>query len=294
MTQKEESTEARDVTPHTNASSRRKSSRRCPVPTTVRNWLIVVAIIAAVIYGVRVAQKNGGVSKAMQNAQVALSGLPTTVDEVNGMNPKQWGYAVGSALGQQNLPAYKTAPGVQEGMIDVGMVVRGFRDAITETSSPLMSEDMVRAVLEKRMEVEQKKAEERAQKNKEAGEKFLAEYKKKDGVKELENGVLYRVLATGTGPIIGTQDVKLHYRGTLIDGTEFDSSRRDGNTEPVVMSAKMTIPGFATALKAMRIGDQWEIVVPADQAYGEQGVPPAGIEPNSVLIFEVEAVELGK
>jgi len=121
--------------------------------------------------------------------------------------------------------------------------------------------------------------------NKEAGEKFLAKTKKEEGVKELQNGVLYKVIKEGNGETPkDTSRVKVHYEGRTIDGTVFDSSYK--RNEPAQLRANQVIKGFTEALTNMPVGSVWEIYIPQDQAYAER---EAGqIKPFSALIFKVE------
>ncbi|MEY2466079.1 MAG: FKBP-type peptidyl-prolyl cis-trans isomerase FklB [Verrucomicrobiota bacterium] len=125
------------------------------------------------------------------------------------------------------------------------------------------------------------------------GEAFLAANKKKDGVKVhavmgtdgTNTEIQYKILSEGTGPVPGSNDtVTVNYRGTLIDGTEFDSSAKRG--QPAQFPVKGIIRGWSEALKLMKIGSKWQLFIPASLAYGDRGTP--GIEPGSTLVFEVE------
>lgn len=135
----------------------------------------------------------------------------------------------------------------------------------------------------------QKMAMVRAEENAEKGRKFLEENAKKSGVDTLSNGIQYKVIKQGDGAKPAETDVvKVHYKGTLIDGTEFDSSIKRG--EPAQFQLNRVIPGWTTALKEMPVGSKWEIFIPADQAYGPRGGGPIG--PNETLIFEVELLDI--
>ena len=124
--------------------------------------------------------------------------------------------------------------------------------------------------------------------NKEAGEKFLKENAKKEGVKTLDNGIQYKVLTEGTGAIpADTSLVKVNYEGRLIDGTVFDSSYKRG--EPAIFRANQVIKGWTEALCHMPAGSVWEVYIPQDQAYGER--EQGDIKPFSALIFKIELVE---
>ena len=137
---------------------------------------------------------------------------------------------------------------------------------------------------------------ERFGENKAAGEKFLEENKAKEGVVTTESGLQYKVITAGKGKVPASNDkVKVHYKGTLIDGTEFDSSYsrkdKDGNPQPTSFRANQVIKGWTEALTMMPVGSKWELYIPQDLAYGsrEQG---GVIKPFSTLIFEVELVEI--
>jgi len=128
-----------------------------------------------------------------------------------------------------------------------------------------------------------------ARENAEKGKKFLEENAKKAGIDTLANGIQYRIIKKGEGQKpAATDKVKVHYKGTLIDGTEFDSSIKRG--EPAEFRLNQVIPGWTTALQAMPVGSKWEIFIPSDQAYGPRGGGPIG--PNETLIFEVELLDI--
>lgn len=127
--------------------------------------------------------------------------------------------------------------------------------------------------------------------NKEAGEKFLAENKTKEGVQTTESGLQYKVITEGKGEIPANDSrVKVNYKGTLIDGTEFDSSYK--NNEPSTFRANQVIKGWTEALTMMPVGSKWELYIPQDLAYGSKD--QGQIKPFSTLIFEVELVDIEK
>ena len=130
------------------------------------------------------------------------------------------------------------------------------------------------------------------------GEKFLAENKAKEGVVTTESGLQYKILTKGTGEIpADTSYVQVNYKGTLIDGTEFDSSYKrkdkDGKSQPATFRANQVIKGWTEALTMMPVGSKWELYIPYDLAYGSRATG-ADIKPFSTLIFEVELVGIGK
>ncbi len=124
------------------------------------------------------------------------------------------------------------------------------------------------------------------------GEAFLAANAKKDGVITTASGLEYKVIKSGTGASPKLDDkVKVHYHGTLIDGTVFDSSVQRG--EPIVFPVGAVIPGWVEALQLMKVGEKWQLFIPAKLAYGDQSPSPL-IPANSVLIFEVELLDIEK
>ena len=138
---------------------------------------------------------------------------------------------------------------------------------------------------------------ERFGENKAAGEKFLEENKAKEGVVTTESGLQYKVITEGKGQVpTSTDRVKVHYKGTLIDGTEFDSSYsrkdKDGNPQPSTFRANLVIKGGTEALTMMPIGSKWELYIPQELAYGSQDT--GTIPPFSTLIFEVELLSIEK
>jgi FKBP-type peptidyl-prolyl cis-trans isomerase FklB len=128
--------------------------------------------------------------------------------------------------------------------------------------------------------------------NLKAGEAFLAENAKKPGVKTTAGGLQYKILKEGDGPTPkATDTVKVNYKGTLIDGTVFDSSYDRG--EPVTFPVNGVIPGWTEALQMMKVGSKWQLFIPANLAYGEHSPSPK-IGPNSTLIFDVELLDIEK
>lgn len=122
-----------------------------------------------------------------------------------------------------------------------------------------------------------------------SGQAFMEEKLKEEGVVKTESGLAYKVLTEGTGPIPKAEDsVVAHYKGTLLDGTEFDSSYKRGN--PATFGVTNLIPGWVEALQIMPAGSKWELYIPAELAYGENG--NQGIPPNSTLVFELELIEI--
>lgn len=168
--------------------------------------------------------------------------------------------------------------------------IAGFIDGYNEKKD-IFSPEEAGAYVDKTMqEIQTENLEKKFGDNKAAGEKFLAENKKKEGVVTLPSGVQYKVITEGKGEKpAATSKVKVNYKGTLIDGTEFDSSY--SRNEPATFRVNGVIPGWTEALQLMPVGSKWEIYIPQEQAYGAH--PQGGvIKPFSALIFEVELVSI--
>ncbi len=177
--------------------------------------------------------------------------------------------------------------------VDPDLLLKGVKDTLSGGKT-LLSEEEYRATLAALQNDLMKKQAEAAKKiagkNKEEGEAFLAGNKKKDGVVSLPSGLQYKVVKAGDGKSPTAKDtVETHYRGTLIDGTEFDSSYKRGQTATFPVGG--VIPGWTEALQKMKVGDKWQLFVPSNLAYGERGAG-AQIGPNAALIFEVELIAI--
>jgi FKBP-type peptidyl-prolyl cis-trans isomerase FklB len=177
--------------------------------------------------------------------------------------------------------------------IDPDILTRGIKDAISGGKS-LMTEQEIQetmATFQKEMTAKQEELTKKlGEKNKKEGEAFLAENKKKEDVKTLPSGLQYKVIKAGTGKKPKINDtVTTHYRGTLIDGTEFDSSYRRG--QPVSFPVAGVIPGWTEALQLMVEGAKWQLFIPPNLAYGERGMGGV-IGPNATLIFEIELISI--
>lgn len=191
-------------------------------------------------------------------------------------------YAVGQQIGKSIRDQ-----GIE---LEPAVLSKSITEALAGKESRFTPEEM-QAILTQLQDTMQKAMVEKGNKNKEAGDKFLAENKKKSGVKTTASGLQYKEVTAGKGdaPKEDAQ-VKVHYKGTLLDGTEFDSSYK--RNEPAVFPVTGVIPGWTEALKMMKPGAKWELAIPSDLAYGPRGRP--GIPPNSVLQFTVELVEVLK
>src|SRR6476660_2090500 len=171
--------------------------------------------------------------------------------------------------------------------INPDILAAGIKDSIA--GKPLLTQDQVKDVMaqfEKDMEQKQKQA---GEKNKADGAKFLEENKKKPGVKTTASGLQYKAEKEGTGVQPKATDmVTVNYRGTLIDGTEFDSSYKRG--QPATFPVNGVIKGWTEALQLMKVGSKYQLWIPSNLAYGERSVSPE-LGPNATLIFEVELMD---
>ncbi len=236
--------------------------------------LVLSALVVAAVFVVAERAAGQGDSEEAQITGFAPHAeFETDMDKVS--------YAIGLDIGT-NLKLQKLNLNPQ-------ILSRGIADAIAGRE-PLLSEEEMMAVM-RQFEMEymaQREAEmaEMAVENLAEAEEFLGQNRANVGVETTESGLQYIVIREGTGPTPTAQDVvRVHYTGTLIDGTEFDSSYRAD--EPAQFMVGGIIPGWQEALQKMKVGAKWRLFIPPDLAYGEQGVPSV-IEPNSLLIFEVE------
>lgn len=172
-------------------------------------------------------------------------------------------------------------------------LARGVADALSGGELLLTEKEMFDTMTAFRQEMQAKQAsvaKDREDKRKTEGEKFLAQNSRKEGVTVLPSGLQYKVIVEGNGAMPKARDtVSVHYRGSLIDGTEFDSSH--GRGEPASFPVNRVIAGWTEALQLMKTGSKWELYIPSGLAYGERGAGGV-IGPNATLIFEVELLEI--
>jgi FKBP-type peptidyl-prolyl cis-trans isomerase len=192
-------------------------------------------------------------------------------------------YAIGMEMGK----------GVKAQGIDVdpSILAQGLKDAISGGKTLLSDDELKQIITGLQQEVRQKQMqvqEAAAAENKTKGDAFMAENAKKDGIVALPDGLQYKVMTTGQGKKPAETDTVLcNYKGTFLDGTEFDSSTKAG--KPVPFEVKNVIPGFKEVLQLMPVGSKWQVFIPSKLAYGERGAGNV-IGPNATLIFEIELV----
>jgi FKBP-type peptidyl-prolyl cis-trans isomerase len=177
--------------------------------------------------------------------------------------------------------------------VDSNLISKGLKDAISGGKTRLTQEEAQAVLTEVQNEVrkqQQEKAQQAGVANKTEGDAFLAANKSKEGVVTLPSGLQYKILTPGTGPKPTASDsVKCNYRGTLINGTEFDSSYKRG--QPATFAVGQVIKAWTEALQLMPVGSKWQLFVPSSLAYGERGAG-GEIGPNATLIFEVELLSI--
>jgi len=191
------------------------------------------------------------------------------------------GMNLGTSLRKQSVP------------VDPNILARGLKDSLAGGKTALTEDQAQATLMEVQTEMRKKQQEQMrvaGEASKKEGAAFLAANKSKDGVITLPSGLQYKILTQGTGPKPTASDsVVCNYRGTLINGTEFDSSYKRG--EPATFPVSGVIKGWTEALQLMPVGSKWQLFVPSDLAYGERSPSPE-IGPDSTLIFEVELLSI--
>ncbi|MGD2122196.1 MAG: FKBP-type peptidyl-prolyl cis-trans isomerase [Gemmatimonadota bacterium] len=205
---------------------------------------------------------------------------PATLDTED----QKGSYVVGLQVGSQLAPS--------QGFFDMDAFLAGLRDGMAESEPALPQEELQPAFTafnQKIMTETTRLRAEAAEENALAGAEFLQENATKEGVTVTESGLQYEVLSEGDGPTPGPDDqVRIHYKGTLIDGTQFDSSYDRG--EPTDFGVSGVIRGFSEGLQLMPVGSHYRFYIPSEIGYGSAG--QGQIEPNATLIFEVELLEI--
>jgi FKBP-type peptidyl-prolyl cis-trans isomerase len=239
------------------------------------------AVAAAALAGAALAAGDPGATagSAPESRPQPASAAPALATEKDRIS-----YAVGAQTGR----ALRTADGAE---VDLEALVRGLKDGL-EGARLQIPERQVSELLGKfQQTLRQKMAASRARaiaENRVKAERFLAENRGKDGVVTLASGLQYRILSTGSGPMPRESDVvTVNYRGTLLNGTEFDASPPG---QPARLAVGALIAGWKEALKLMPVGSHWQLFIPPNLAYGERGVG-GDIGPNEALVFDVELLD---
>jgi FKBP-type peptidyl-prolyl cis-trans isomerase len=232
------------------------------------------------------AAKSGQTPGAKAGQGTTAAKKPATAAAPLTTQKQKASYAVGANIGR----------GLHRDGVDVdpAIVARGLRDALAGAKLQLTDEEMKAALTTLTAEMKKKQDAETAavsEANKKEGETFLAANKSKEGVTTLPDGLQYKILTPGNGPKpTPTDTVVANYKGTLINGTEFDSSYKRG--QPVTFPVGQVIKGWTEVLQLMPVGSKWEVYIPSDLAYGPQGPGRGPIGPNETLIFEIELVSI--
>jgi FKBP-type peptidyl-prolyl cis-trans isomerase len=218
---------------------------------------------------------------AKRPASTAKTAAPLTLKTSRDKFSYALGMKMGANLHRQAVP------------VDPNILARGLKDSLAGSKTLLTDEEAQAAIVEVQNDL-RKKQQEKMQvegaANKKEGESFLAANKGKEGVVALPSGLQYKILKEGTGPKpTATDSVVCNYRGTLINGTEFDSSYKRG--QPATFPVTGVIKGWTEALQLMPVGSKWQLFIPSDLAYGERGPAPE-IGSNATLIFEVELLSI--
>jgi FKBP-type peptidyl-prolyl cis-trans isomerase FklB len=218
---------------------------------------------------------------AKKPATAAKTAAPLTLKTQKEKFSYALGMKMGANLHKQSVP------------VDAAIFSRGMRDGLTGGKTLLTDEEAQAAITAVQKEFQQKqqeKMQQAAESNKKEGQDFLAANKGKPGVVTLPSGLQYKVEKEGTGPKPTASDsVVCNYRGTLINGTEFDSSYKRG--QPATFPVSGVIKGWTEALQLMPVGSKWQLFVPSDLAYGDHGAG-ADIGPGATLMFEVEVLSI--
>ncbi len=187
------------------------------------------------------------------------------------------GFQIGNGLKRDNAD------------VDVEAIKQGIKDVLSGSETKVSMEEMQAAVMEMQ-KVQQEARQAEGEKAKKVGADFLAANAKKKGIKTLKSGIQYKVVKEGKGAKPTASDsVVAHYKGTLIDGTEFDSSYKRG--QPATFGVGQVIKGWQEVLPLMATGSKWQVFIPSDLAYGPRGAG-ANIGPNETLIFDIELLEV--
>lgn len=238
--------------------------------------LVIATLVAGL--GLMACQDNGGGGSS--------ASLKTESDSVS--------YAIGMNMGK----------GIKQDSLDINpdLIAAGIRDAMAD--KPKLTDSVAQQALmsfqqkmmvkaQEKMARQQDSLNKAGEDNKKKADEFMAANKGKEGVVTLPSGVQYKVISSGSGATPSAGDnVKVHYKGTLVDGTEFDSSISKG--EPATFNVSGVIPGWSEALQKMKVGDKWMLFIPPDLGYGMNPPPGSKIPPGAALIFEVELLEIPK
>lgn len=267
-----------------------RSKRRDAKGGRIGAILLLVVIIAGIVYFTQKDKKSEVVQDTSETSATTQEAAKAALAKIGtGEIDADWSYVTGYIVGQQILG--NIAQSGDAAVLDAAEISKAINDVLLG-KNPRIADEVAQKMLDDRIAAEQAAAEKLAAENKTAGDAYVATYSAQDGVEKTEAGTLYKVLSEGDGEEAVGDDVALVlYTGKKIDGTVFDSTA-DNDNEPVPFLAAQLIPGIADALKLMKNGDKWEIVVPVELGYGAQ-VPQGGpIGINEALVFEIEVTDI--
>ncbi len=238
----------------------------------MKKGLLFLAVVCLVVLAGFLLAKNG-----QKNEKEKTQGIESQKDKVSYCI----GWDIGNSFKKQSLE------------INPDILLKGINDVLSGNNPQMTEKEMGQTMMnfQKEMMVKRTEAQKNVgEKNKKEGEEFLAKNKNNQGVISLPSGLQYRVIKEGNGKIPKLTDkVSVNYQGTLIDGTEFDSSYRRG--QPAKFPVSGVIKGWTEALQLMKVGSKWELFIPSRLAYAEQGAGSI-IGPNAVLVFQVELLSI--
>ena len=250
-----------------------------------RSYIVMLALVCLTVISVHAVEEG---SKTDVNEPKIIVQATTEKAEIFKTEMDKVSYIIGTQM----------AGSLKKAEIEVNfeLLVQGIKDALAGPKLALSQADMTKTynAWQQQMRAKQmaKQAKEAAE-NLAAGTAYLEANKAKEGVKVLPSGLQYKVVTEGTGNTPTADDkVKTHYRGTLINGTEFDSSYK--RNQPAEFGVTKVIKGWTEALQLMKEGGKWELYIPANLAYGANPRPGSPIPPNAALIFEIELLEIVK
>ena len=275
----------------------------------MRLWVAMLSLV--VVVGLAVAQddekpakaksapktKQDAAKKDKDSVELDLTADPNALGK-KATNKKEMMDKVSYGMGRQLGLTLKHFQ--EQGFsTDLKRILKGLQDAVDGNDSEFTDEEFQAVFLafeRERQSTMTAKQREQGGKNRKAGEDFLEANKGKEGVKTMPSGLQYKVLTAGKGASPKSTDtVRVHYRGKLIDGTIFDQSYKGEKPTkadtPIELEANRFIPGWKEALKKMKVGDKWQLYIPSELAYGEDGKPPT-IGSNAVLIFDMELLAI--
>lgn len=275
--EKKVSTENKESKEKTKKEAKKKSDMK------ILAGVIVVVIIGYVLASPDLRSRVTSVFSSKSSSSLEV------VKDIDTEDSKQFSYAIGSMF-SESIASSLDQIEEQGDALDREVVAQAIEDVLLEKDSLKMTQEQVEEFLTLKQEEAQERLAVQSQENEASGKAFREEYKKGDGVKEMEGGVLYKEITSGSGALVGERTALVQYEGKTVDGTVFDSSEQNGG-ESVPFSSAQIIPGLGSALALMQVGDTWEVVVPGELAYGDQGIPGV-IDPGSTLIFTITVEEL--